>query len=138
MRLPQLLVYETDGRLAELLKEPARNQRWSLHKPRLPSTCLRLLGRGGPTVLVLKVGRDLKNQEMQLLDRATWLFPDTATVVVSDVDDPALAGLAWDLGASLVLLSGQVRDQLVAVVIDLMDFVIGKHPSGERGLSSPY
>jgi hypothetical protein len=131
MRLPRLLVYETDGRLAELLKETARNQRWALYKPRLASTCLRLLGRGGPAVVVLKVGRDAKNQEMQLLDQATWLFPDTAAVVVGDVDDPALAGLAWDLGASLVLPSVQVRDQLATVVVDLMDSAIGKYPAGQ-------
>jgi hypothetical protein len=120
MRFPQLLVYEGDGRLADLLKGTAEVQRWALHKPRLPSTCLRLLGRGGPSVLVLKVGRDLKNREMPLLEQVTWRFPDTATVVVSDLDNAALAGLAWDLGASLVLFPPQARDQLPEVVVGLM------------------
>jgi hypothetical protein len=126
MRFPQLLVYENDGRLADLLRETARARRWALRRPRLPSTCLELLGRGGPSVLVLRVGRDLKNRELPLLEKVTWLFPDTATVVISDIDNPALTGLAWDLGASLVLSSPQAREQLADILAGLMESVTDK------------
>jgi hypothetical protein len=131
MKLPQLLVYENDGKLADLLRETARARRWALRRPRLPSACLELLGRGGPGVLVLRVGRDLKNRELPLLEKVTWLFPDTAAVVISDIDNPALAGLAWDLGASLVLSSSQAREQLPEILAGLMESLSGK--TGERG-----
>ena len=57
MRHPQLLVYEGDGRLAELLRPTAKEHRWALREPRQLGECLGLL-RNGPGVLVLKVGRD--------------------------------------------------------------------------------
>jgi hypothetical protein len=118
MRSAQILVYESDGQLAELLREPARERAWWLREVRHPASCLRLL-RGGAGVLVLKIGRDL-TREMALLEQAAWLFPDTAAVVVGDGDNPALAGLAWDLGASYVLAPPQPRNHLAPVVAGLM------------------
>src|SRR5438876_1670208 len=112
MRFPQVLIYENDGRIAELLRRENKSRRWSLREPRRPEACLRLLRRGGPNVLVLKVGTDL-HQELTLLDRISWLFPDTATVVVGDTDNPVLRGLAWDLGAAAVLFPPQQRHDLV-------------------------
>jgi DNA-binding NarL/FixJ family response regulator len=116
MRFPQVLVYESDGLLAARLREAGPGPAWSLREPRRPESCLRLLRRGGPAVLVLKVGRDLV-RELALLQQVTWLFPDTATVVVTDSDEAALTGLAWDLGASYVVsppLSRQLLPDLVA------------------------
>lgn len=84
--------------------------------------CLTLLRRGGPTVLVIKAGRALES-EFTLLDRVSWLFPDTATVLVlGEHSDPArLAPLAWDLGAAYVLDSAQSREVLPEVVAGLMN-----------------
>jgi len=42
-------------------------------------------------------------REIDPLEQTTWLFPETATVVVCDADNPALVDLAWDLGARFVL-----------------------------------
>jgi DNA-binding NarL/FixJ family response regulator len=120
MRHPQLLVYETDGRLAERLRDLAGKQRWALREVRQSEACLRLLRAGGPAVLVLKVGRDLV-RELTLLERVAWLAPDTARIVVGDVDDPALAGLAWDLGASYVLFPPEDRGLLPDLVVGLMN-----------------
>jgi hypothetical protein len=68
----------------------------------------------------LKVGNDLL-EELTLLDRVSWLFPDTATVVIGDTDNPVLAGLAWDLGAALVLFPPQPRYDLPDVVSRLSE-----------------
>jgi hypothetical protein len=121
MRFPQVLVYENDGRIAELLRRQGKPRHWSLREPRRPEACLRLLRRGGPSVLVLKVGTDLL-QELTLLDRVSWLFPDTVTLVVGDAPNPVLEGLAWDLGATLVLFPPQPRHYLMDTLLKIFDF----------------
>src|SRR5262245_40437328 len=130
MRYPQLLVYETDGRLAEALRELADERGWTLREPRRPESCLRLLRRGGPAVLTLKVGAD-PVPALGLLERVAWLVPDTATVVVGEADDPRLAGLAWDLGANYVLFRPQPRELLPAVVAGLMGPAAGRRTQAD-------
>ena len=70
MRFPQVLIYENDGRIAELLRRDDKSRRWALREPRRPEACFRLLRRGGPNALVLKVRTDLF-QELTLLDRVS-------------------------------------------------------------------
>jgi hypothetical protein len=118
MHYPQLLIYESDGRLAESLRrlrEQSPSRKWSLREPRGLESCLRLLGRGDPSALILKVGQDLV-RELTVLERVTWYFPGTATIVVGDTENPVLADLAWDLGAGLVLFPPLPRSWLVDVV----------------------
>jgi hypothetical protein len=141
MRLSQVLVYETDGRLAALLRPVAEERGWSLREPRQPEACLRLLRRGGRAVLVLRLGsvprreatllergegqeavleeRTLVNG-LTLLERVARLCPEAATVVVGDADHAELAALAWDLGAAYVLFPPQPRDGLPDVVAGLL------------------
>jgi hypothetical protein len=126
---PQVLIYETDGCLAELLRNLAREQRWALREPRRAEACFTLLQGGGPAVLVIRVGGDLVRQ-MTLLEQVAWLFPETATVVVSDEANEMLAGLAWDLGASYVLFPPQPRDRLPGLVAELMGIPL--RGGGER------
>jgi hypothetical protein len=120
MRRAQVLVYESDGRLAELLREAAQKHRWWLRELRQVGSVPELLGPGGGTVLVLKVGRDLE-RELGLLEEVSWRYPETATVVVGDADNPALAELAWDLGARLALFPPLPRAHLPEVVERLME-----------------
>ncbi len=120
MRFPQVIIQEPDGKLGALVRDLARQQRWTLREPRSPEACLRLLGPGGPAVLVLKVGREL-GPEIRLLERATRLFPDTPVVVVGDADNAPLAGLAWDLGAAVVVAPPLPRDELPEIVAGLME-----------------
>jgi hypothetical protein len=120
MRYPQVLVYESDGRLAELLRPECETRRWSLREPRRLESCLRLLARSGSGVLVLRVGTDLV-RELTLLERVGWLYPETATVVVGDTENPVVAGLAWDLGASFVLFPPLLRQDLPALVARLLE-----------------
>ena len=119
MRLPQIVIYEPDDRLKLQLEALAEQRRWALRPARRPETCLRLLARGGPAVLVLKAGRDLE-RELALLERAAWLYPDAPVVLAADGDRPELAGLAWDLGAAYVLLPPQPRERLPEIVAGLM------------------
>lgn len=119
VRYPQLLVYEGDGRLAALLRPLASAEGWSLREPGRADTCLRLLGRGGSNLLVLRTGRDL-DRELTLLDQVRGRFPDTAVVVVTDADHARLVGLAWDLGAAYVLGQDQAREQLTGLAAGLL------------------
>ena len=119
MRHPQVLVYESDGWLADVLRPLAEKNKWLLREPRQLSACLRLLDRGGPGVLVLRLGRD-QERELALLEQVSWLHPDAATVLVADGEQAWLSGLAWDLGVSWVLLPPQTRDRLAEMVASLM------------------
>jgi DNA-binding NarL/FixJ family response regulator len=119
MHYPQLLVYETDRRLASLLQRLADKNNWLLREPRQPSAVLRSLDRGGPALLLLRLGRD-GERELTLLEQVTWLHPDAAVVLVADREQRNLAPLAWDLGVRWVLLSPYTREQLEEIVLCLM------------------
>lgn len=119
MRHPQVLVYETDRRLAAALQPLADRNNWLLREPRQLSACLRLLDRGGPGVLLLRLSRD-HERELDLLEKVSWLHPDAATVLVADSEHAALTGLAWDLGVRWILLSPFARDRLLEIVAGLM------------------
>jgi hypothetical protein len=121
MRHPQVLIHERDGRLAALLRAviDERGLRWPVREPRDLAGCLRLLQRGGPSVLIVRAGRDLE-RELTLIERVAWLRPETATVFIGDAEHAALVGVVWDLGARYVLLPPQSRDLLPDVVIGLM------------------
>jgi hypothetical protein len=123
MRHPQLLIFEHGDRLSQLLQSLAQSRSWSLTPVREPAACLRLLQHGTPSTLVLKIGRDLE-REVALLEQVTWQYPDTATIVVGDLDHGPLASLAWDLGAACVLVPPMPRDHLPAIVTGLMTAAI--------------
>jgi hypothetical protein len=129
MRRAQVVVYEADGRLADLLRATALKQRWWLREVRHADRTLELLRAGGPGVLVLKLGRDLE-RELGLLEKVGWHFPETAVVVMGDAANPALADLAWDLGARLVLLPPLPRAHLPEVVAGLLESAPDGPPAG--------
>jgi hypothetical protein len=159
MRYPQVLVFESDGLLAGMLRETASANRWSLREPRRVESCLRLLRGHCPTVLVVKIatsakrepGLPIKEEEqrlrsesrqreqirsMELLDQVHWLFPDTAVIVVGDAEDLSLTGLAWELGAAYVLMPPQSRQQLPELVTAMMKEAIRKQKPGVRNQES--
>jgi DNA-binding response OmpR family regulator len=124
MRFPQILIYETDGRLARMLEGTAGTHRWALRQPRRLESCLRLLRRGGPAIVIVKLENDLESA-LALVAQVTWRFPDAVSVIVGDNESPVLGELAWDLGASYVLLPPQPRELLLDVVASLMGAVRG-------------
>jgi hypothetical protein len=127
MRHPQVVIYESDGRLAALLRDVARDRHWTLHEPRQPEGCLRLLRRGDHAVLVLRLGQDAVDseralvRELSLLERVTRLCPDAATVVVGEADHAELAAQCWDLGAAYVLFPPRPRDWLPEILAGFLE-----------------
>lgn len=119
MQHTQVLVYESDGKLAAGLEDLAHQHGFRVREIRQEKACFNLLRRGGAGVLVLKIGRDLE-REVRLLERASWLFPETAIIVVGDTNYPGLAGLAWDLGARFVLFPPQPLELLPELVRSLL------------------
>lgn len=121
MRYPQLLVHDADGALARALAPlaEARSPRWILRRPRRLDTCARLMTRGHPAVLVLRAGRDV-TREMALVDRVRDANPEAQVIVVAVAASPALAGLAWHLGAAFVFTQDPAAEELFAVAEGLM------------------
>ena len=67
------------------------------------------------TGLILKMGRDLE-RELTLLEQVRWHSPETAVLVVGDVDNLPLA----DLGARCVLFPPLPRTLLPDIVAGFM------------------
>jgi DNA-binding response OmpR family regulator len=119
MRQRQVLVCESDERLAGALRHRAQADGWRLSEVRHLRVCLGLLPQGAGSVFVLRAGRDLLH-EMTLVEQVGRLSPGTATIVVCDADNPALVNLAWDLGARFVLHPSQIRELLADVVAGVL------------------
>ncbi len=119
MRIARLIVYESDGKLAAALRPLAMERDWSMREPRRLATVLKLLERGGPNLLLIRVGRDLE-REFTLLARVRERHPEADVVLVCDSEHPRMVGLGWDLGATYVLTADQPRDRLVELVERLL------------------
>lgn len=126
MRYPLVLVYESDGHLARMLRPEVEARKWFLREPRQAKSCLSLLGRAAPGVLVVRVGTDVTGA-LALVERAAWQCPEATTVVVSENGNSALNNSAWHLGAGLVLSPLQAREQMPAVVTKLMETAFAEH-----------
>jgi hypothetical protein len=115
------LRYDEEGKLTEAGHEDCGDARltWLLREPRRPSACLRLLERGGSGVVVLHLGAG-PEEVLKLLDAIAWRFPDAVTVVVVEEEHRSLAPLAWDLGATAVVVPPQVRERVQETVLGLM------------------
>jgi DNA-binding NtrC family response regulator len=122
MKHPQIVVFESDGTLANYLQPLAQERRWLLRESRQGPACIELL-RGGPAVLVLKIGRHLV-RELTFLDEAHAKTPDVPIIAVGDAADATLFGLTMELGASYVLFPPQPRQQLAEVVQSLMELTL--------------
>ena len=118
MRQAQVIVFESDGRLAQLLRPGVEQRGWRLRELRRAEAVPETLREGGP-VLVLRLGRDL-SEELSLLEQVSWAYPETATVVVSNADHNELTALLWELGAHYVLLPADPLADLTELVAGLM------------------
>jgi DNA-binding NtrC family response regulator len=116
MQQAQIIAYGLDGRLAALLQETAQAQGLWLREAQHARTCRNLLRQAGPAVLVVMLGRDLA-EAMTIVHEVSQGAPDTAVIVIGDTDYPALAALAWDLGARCVLQPPQPIELLPEIVM---------------------
>ena len=122
MKHPQVVVYESDGWLAGQVRRLAAENAWLVRESRQPDACLQLLAEVRPSVLLLKIERELLDG-LTLLGRVAERAPECPVVLVSDVKMEGaeqrahLSALAMDLGARFVLfppLQVPVIEDLVA------------------------
>jgi DNA-binding NtrC family response regulator len=102
MQQSQIVTFGLEGSLAESLRELAQARRIWLRETSQYAACQSLVSSTAPLVFVLVLGKDLE-REMAMLDLVHAALPETAVIVVGEADNPTLAGLAWDLGATYVL-----------------------------------
>jgi hypothetical protein len=119
MRQAQVLAYALDAPLAARLQETARDHGFWLREVQQVPACRGVLKSVGPAVLILTLGRDVA-AELALVEEVARLAPDVALVVVTDTDNPALAALAWDLGACCVLGPAQPIELLPEIAVKLL------------------
>ncbi|HEX3151811.1 MAG TPA: hypothetical protein VHR66_27310 [Gemmataceae bacterium] len=122
MKLPQIVVYESDGWLADQVRRLAAENSWLVRESRQAEACLQFLADARPCVLLLRLEREL-HDGLTLLGQVVERAPDCPVILVSDVkmegaDQRAqLSALAFDLGARYVLfppLQQPVIEDLVA------------------------
>lgn len=123
MQQAQVLTYGLDGALAEQLRAFAEARRIWLRETSQHAACRQLL-HPPPSVFVLVLGRDLE-RELNLLDECHRCCPGTAALVIGETDNPVLAGLAWDLGATFVLFPPTPLERIVEVVEQILTTI---HP----------
>jgi chemotaxis response regulator CheB len=108
MRHPQVVVYESDGWLAGQIRRLAGENAWLVRESRNADTCLGQLADVRPSVLLLRLERELLDG-LSLLGRVAEQAPACPVILVSDVkmesaDQRAqLSALAMDLGARYIL-----------------------------------
>lgn len=122
MKHPQVVVYESDGWLADQVRRLTGENAWLVRESRRPDACLALLADARPSILLLRLERELLDG-LTLLGQVTEQAPDCPVVLVSDVkmeeaeQRAQLSALAFDLGARYVLfppLQQPVIEDLVA------------------------
>lgn len=131
MRHAQLILLDSDDRLAAPLRAAALRRRWAFRAPKRPGAWARHLTPGGSAVLVLRVGRDVV-EELGVLANAVRWFPEVPVVAALDSAEPALAELAWDLGATYVGARTGEGPALAEVVAAILERLSTPAPPGTR------
>ncbi|HKB00753.1 MAG TPA: hypothetical protein VKD90_00975 [Gemmataceae bacterium] len=125
MKHPQVVVYESDGSLAAQVRRLAGDNSWLVRESRRPDACLQLLAEVRPSVLLLKIEREL-HDGLALLGQVAERAPDCPVVLVSDVkmegaeQRAQLSALAMDLGARYVLFPPHQTPVIEDLVSGLM------------------
>ena len=120
MQQNQIVTYGIDGVLADRLRELAHSKRCWLRETSQLAACRSLVQSATPPILVMVLGRDLE-RELALLEQVHAALPRTAIIAVGEVDNPALAGLAGDLGAAYVLFPPTQAGAITEVIVHLLE-----------------
>lgn len=123
MHQTQIVTYGAEGVLAERMRELAQARRCWLRETNDLAACQNVVQAAAPSVLIMRLGRDLE-RELVLLERVHASLPATANIVVGEADNPVLAGLAWELGATFALFPPMPVEVITEVVVRIL--------SGER------
>lgn len=119
MQQTQVITYGIDGVLAERLRELAQSRRIWLRETSQFGACRDLVFESPPSVFLLMLGKDLE-RELALVEQVHVCLPGTQTIVVGETDHPALAGLAWDLGANYVLFPPTPVEMIAEVIVKML------------------
>lgn len=116
MQQTQILTYGIDGILAERLRELAQAKRFWLRETSQLAACRNLVQSSSPSILVMVLGGDLE-RELTLLEEVHASQPGTAIIVIGEADNPALAGLVWDLGATFALFPPMPVERITDLIV---------------------
>ena len=116
MRQAQIITYGLDPSVTGRLQKFAQDHGVWVRETQQIRACRNLLREGDTVVLIVMLGKDVI-EELSLVERIGRAAPDIAVIVVSDADNPALASLAWDLGAICVLTPPQPVELLPDIVL---------------------
>lgn len=116
MKLAQVVVYEADGELTNLLRHEAEKEGWRVRVIHNLRALPELLWEG-VSVLILKLGTGLPAEVMGKLEQVRWLFPELPVVLVGNFPQPELETFSWELGATCcVFPPTSVRQHLLELV----------------------
>jgi len=115
MQQTQVLTYGVPDALGERLREFAEGRRVWLRETKQLAACRNLLQASPPSVFVMVLGGDLE-KELTLLELVHASLPGTASIVIGEADNPALAGLAWELGATYALFPPTPVEMLTEIL----------------------
>lgn len=113
MRSAELITLGVDGPLESKLASWCLDHGMHHRAVSKPAVARQLLDKGSRGVLLLRVGRDLAD-EFDLIRAAA--DRDVTTIVMGDLEHPHLEGLAYDLGADVVLFAPRPVDDLFEVL----------------------
>src|ERR1043165_5622992 len=119
MQQAQVLTYRLEGVVAERLRELAQTHRFWLRETSHFSACENLLQSSPPRILVLRLGSHLE-RELMLLQQVHACLPSTAVIAIGEADNPVLAGLVWELGATFPLFPPMPVEMISEVIIRLL------------------
>lgn len=119
MRQNQIVTYRIDGVLAERLREMAQAHRFRLRETSQLPACRNLVQSAAPSILVVHLGGNLE-QECALLEQIHACMPQTAVIALGDVENPVLAGLVWELGATFVLFPPTPGEMITDILAGLL------------------
>ena len=120
MQKTQLLTYGIEGVLAERLEELAQARRIWLRATSQFAACQNLVQSSPPRIFVLRLGRDLE-RELALLEQVHACLPRTATIVIGEADNPVLAGLAWEMGATFAIFPPMPVEVITELIVRILD-----------------
>ena len=131
MKLPQVVIYESDGFLAAQTRRLAKENGWLVRESRRPDSCVGLVSEVRPSVLLIRLGGDLQDGLSLLCDVVTTA-PDCPVILVCDAKlegadlRAQLSALAFDLGARYIIFPPLQQPVIEDLVSGLMFATIGR------------
>jgi DNA-binding NarL/FixJ family response regulator len=119
MQQAQVITHGIEGALAERLRELALAQRFRLRETSQFAACQNLVRAAAPSVLVLRLGSHL-DRELAFIEEVHACLPETAVLAIGAADNPVLAGLVWELGATFAVFPPTPAEAILDVITSLL------------------